>query len=55
MPTSFGLSCRSSGRCATSFWVSMSPRLEASVLPSTANVVVPVNFFTDTVAEAPSR
>ena len=55
MATSRGLSCNSSGRWATSFCVSMSPRFDASVLPSTASVVVPVNRFTDTVAEAPSR
>ena len=55
MATSRGLSCSSSGRCATSFCVSMSPRFDASALPSTASVVVPVSFFTDTVAAAPSR
>ena len=54
MAMCFGLGCSSSGRCATSFCVSMSLRLEASVLPSTASVVVPVSRFTDTVAGAPS-
>ena len=50
-----GLSCSSSGRCATSFCVSMSLRFDASTLPSTASVVVPVSRLTDTVAAAPSR
>ena len=39
----------------TSFCVSMSLRFEASVLPSTASVIVPVSRLTDTVAGAPSR
>ena len=55
MQISFGSPCSNMGKCASNFCVSMSPAVDASILPSMASDNIPVKRFTDTVAVAPSR
>ena len=50
-----GAGWSSSGTCASSRWVSMSPAFDASTLPSMASDVVPAASRTATVTLAPSR